>query len=283
MTRTPDTSSPAHRSRHRAGPRPYALCAALVMLAATSASVAAADGGPGPLGVTAVAVSTPQSARVGALIPADRTGDLTDSHFCTASVVRSPHHNLVVTAAHCLSDGTDLVFAPGYRDGTAPYGLWRVRARFIPEGWSRDQDEDSDLAFAALEPRDDAGNGHSGGGDDDGDGDGGENVEDVVGGNRFATGTATGATAVTLTGYPDSRDEPIRCTNKPRRQGGSQQRIDCPEFTAGTSGSPWVNGDREVVGVLGGHEEGGLTPDTSYSVVLGAEAAELYEEAAAAS
>jgi hypothetical protein len=34
------------------------------------------------------------------------------------------------------------------------------------------------------------------------------------------------------------------------------------------------------VGVLGGHDEGGVTADVSYSVVFGAEAAELYRDAA---
>ncbi|WNM36177.1 trypsin-like peptidase domain-containing protein [Streptomyces sp. Li-HN-5-11] len=266
MKRTSGTSShvdPARHARPRAGTRHYALFAALVLLAATSASVAAADAGPGPLGVTAVTTRSGESARVGALFNAGKTGDLPDNHFCTASVVHGPNRNLILTAAHCMSDDTDLVFAPGYRDGKAPYGLWRVKRRFMPDNWSKDQDEDSDLAFGIIEPL------------------GGKDIEDVVGGNRFVTGTATGATAVTLTGYPDSRDEPISCTNKPQRHSSTQQRIDCPEFTAGTSGSPWINGDGQVVGVLGGHEEGGLTPDTSYSVVLGPEAAELYKDAAA--
>ncbi|MFI1166071.1 trypsin-like serine peptidase [Streptomyces sp. NPDC020801] len=263
MKRTSGTSSPAHHALPRAATRQYALFSALVLLAATSASVAAADDGPGPLGVTAVAASTAQSERIGALFGADKTGDLSDNHFCTASVVDGPNRNLIVTAAHCLSGDTDLVFAPGYRDGKAPYGLWRVKRRFMPDGWSKDQDEDSDLGFGVIEPQD------------------GKGIEDVVGGNRFVTGATTGATAVTLTGYPDTRDEPIVCTNKPQPHSSTQQRIDCPEFAAGTSGSPWINGDHEVVGVLGGHEEGGLTPDTSYSVVLGAEAAELYKDAAA--
>ncbi|GGX87706.1 trypsin-like serine peptidase [Streptomyces anandii] len=263
MNRTSGTSSHAGHGRPRAGTRHYALFSALVLLAATSASVAAADDGPGPLGVTSVAEKTTQSARVGVLVGSDKTGDLTDNHFCTASVVHGQNHNLIVTAAHCLSGDTDLVFAPGYRDGKAPYGLWRVKRRFMPDNWSKDQDEDSDLAFGVIEPQD------------------GKGIEDAVGANRFRTGTSTGATAVTVTGYPDSRDEPITCTNKPQSHSRTQQRIDCPEFTAGTSGSPWINGDGQVVGVLGGHEEGGLTPDTSYSVVLGAEAAELYKDAAA--
>ena len=40
-----------------------------------------------------------------------------------------------------------------------------------------------------------------------------------------------------------------------------------------------MNGDGQVVGVLGGHEQGGATADVSYSVVLGAEAAALYRRA----
>ncbi|MGW0766937.1 trypsin-like serine peptidase [Streptomyces sp. NPDC002676] len=239
-----------------------ALLGAVVLLALTSASVAAADDGPGPLGVTADAVATRQSVRVGALFGADRADSLAGGHFCTASVVHSPRGDLIVTAAHCAggADG-DLVFVPGYRDGQAPFGVWKVAKRYLPDGWANEQDEDSDLAFAVVEDLD------------------GKRIEDVVGGNRFATGVATGATAVTVTGYPDSREVPISCTNKPTRHSSTQQRIECPRFSSGTSGSPWVNGDHQIVGVLGGHEAGGATADTSYSVVLGREAAELYRDA----
>ena len=227
-----------------------ALHAAAVLLTVTSASEAAADDGSGPFGVTTVAAANWPTARVGPLFNGGQ-------HHCTASVVRSPHRNLIVTAAHCLDNGDDnLVFVPGYRDGRAPYGKWKVLERYLPDGWSEAQDEDSDVAFATVE------------GD----------IQDAVGGNRFVTGTATGATAVTVTGYPSSRALPISCTNKPTAHSRTQQRIDCPEFTGGTSGSPWVNGNGQVVGVLGGHEQGGATADVSYSVVLGAEAAALYRD-----
>jgi V8-like Glu-specific endopeptidase len=245
----------------------------VVLLAVTSAataSTAAADDGSGPLGVTAVAAPTPQAARVGALFVGGR-------HFCTASVVHSPHHDLVVTAAHCTGHRAgDVVFVPGYRDGRAPYGEWRLRRWFLSDRWARGRDEDSDVAFAQVESR-------AGEGVEDGkgveDGEEGEDVEDVVGGNRFVVGMATGATAVTVTGYPDSRETPVSCTNRPALHSRTQQRIDCPDFSGGTSGSPWVNGDGDVVGVLGGHEDGGATADVSYSVVFGAEAAGLYREA----
>jgi V8-like Glu-specific endopeptidase len=239
--------------------------AAVVLLvpAVTSASLAAADDGPGPFGVTAVAAAGGPTERVGALFAADRAGKLAGGHFCTASVVHSPGRDLVVTAAHCLDGDGDLIFVPGYRDGKAPYGVWKVRKRFLPDGWAKGQDEDSDVAFAVVAAR------------------GGKGVEDVVGGNRFVAGTATGATAVTITGYPNSREVPVSCTNKPTAHSATQQRIECPALSGGTSGSPWVNGDGQVVGVLGGHEEGGSTDDISYSVVLGTEAAELYRDATA--
>ncbi|MGW2618593.1 trypsin-like peptidase domain-containing protein [Streptomyces sp. NPDC001500] len=242
-----------------------ALLGAVIMLAVTSASEAAADGGPGPLGVTAVAVATPQTARVGVLLAAEdaEAGRLVGEHFCTASVVRSPHHDLIATAAHCLEGDGEFVFVPGYRKGQAPYGMWKVDRVFLPEGWAKNQDEDSDVAFATLDERKAKG------------------VEDVVGANRFATGTTTGATPVTVTGYPHDAEDPVRCTNRPTLHDPAQQRIACPGLTGGTSGSPWVNGDGQIVGVLGGHEQGGSTADVSYSVVLGAEAAELYRAATA--
>ncbi|GHH28223.1 trypsin-like serine peptidase [Streptomyces lanatus] len=238
------------------------LYAAAVLLAVPSASVAAADAGTGPFAVTFTAVATTQSARVGALFPDSRRARLRGGHFCTASVVHSARHDLIVTAAHCLNGKSErLVFAPGYRDGVAPYGVWTVGRWFLADGWAKGRDEDSDVAFAVVERK------------------GGKGVEDAVGGERFVTGTATGATAVTVTGYLNSRERPVSCTNKPRPHTRTQQRLRCPGFGGGTSGSPWVNGDGQVVGVLGGHDNGGSTADVSYSVVFGAEAGELYREA----
>ncbi|MDX3388063.1 serine protease [Streptomyces niveiscabiei] len=250
------------------GNRRFALLGATVLMAGSCvlASAAVADDGGGPLGVTVVAQgeAAAAAARVGALFYADDVGKPEGEHFCTASVVESEARDLIVTAAHCFGgdDGSGFVFVPGYKDGKAPYGIWKVRKSFLPAGWAKEQSEDSDIAFAALAP--DAGH---------------RNIEDVVGGNLFAPRTATGASPVTVTGYPDTSERAITCTNRPAAHSRTQQRIECPRFSAGTSGSPWVNGHHEVVGVLGGHEQGGDTDDVSYSVVLGAEAAALYEEA----
>ncbi|MFE9612837.1 trypsin-like serine peptidase [Streptomyces sp. NPDC006012] len=279
MKRAPGTS----RISGTSGPSSVALFGAMVLLAVTSASAAAVDAGPGPLGVTVTATADAERARVGALFPADRVSGLAGGHFCTAAVVHSPQRDLIVTAAHCVGEGRpDLVFAPGYRDGKAPYGLWKVGRRYLPDRWAQEQDEDSDVAFAAVAQQA-VGEGRGkaeGEGKGTGEGKGaGERVEDVVGADRLVTGMGIGATAVTVTGYPNSVEAPISCSNRPSAQSRNQQRIACPGFTSGTSGSPWVDGDHEVVGVLGGHEEGGSTPDVSYSVALGTEVAELYQDA----
>lgn len=256
MKRTRVTPFPGARRR------PALLGAAVVLLAVTSSSVAAADDGPGPFGVTVQAAVNARTARVGALFHGDAASQGAGGHFCTASVVHSAGRDLLITAAHCLDGGRPMSFAPGYRGGSAPFGFWDVRRVFLPDGWKDGQGENSDIAFAVLGERD------------------GKKAEDAVGGgNVFAAHRATGATAVTVTGYPSSADTAITCTDKPTAQSRTQQRIACPAFAGGTSGSPWVNGDGAVVGVIGGHEQGGRTDDISYSPVFGTEAADLHHEA----
>lgn len=74
------------------------------------------------------------------------------SHFCTGSVVGSPAGNLVLTAAHCLAgrSPSQVVFVPGYRDGTAPYGVWPVTRVIVDEAWSASARPEDDLAFLVV-------------------------------------------------------------------------------------------------------------------------------------
>ncbi|MFC5907067.1 trypsin-like serine peptidase [Streptacidiphilus monticola] len=238
---------------------PRAAAAWLVLLTAgfctTVSDQASADG----LGIGRLAPAGAAAARIGALFSG---GD----HFCTASVVDSPAGNLVITAAHCLSGGASGVsFAPGYRAGTAPYGSWPVTAVVVDDAWSQDEDEDHDVAFAVLGPDSQ-----------------GRSVQQVVGAEEFDAETdpaaAAAAEPVSLTGYPDGDDDPITCRNLVDHYSATQLRIACTGYTDGTSGSPWLLGDR-VVGVIGGFEQGGATPDVSYSVRFGTDAAVLYAQA----
>jgi hypothetical protein len=245
------------RRSGRPGSR-HLLLGCAVLLTGTCVSVASAEEGAGrpPLGVTRTAPPSPRTARVGVLLDED------GRHFCTASVVHSPGRDLIVTAAHCVDGGGPLRFAPGYRDGTAPHGVWKVREVFYDEEWAERADEDYDLAFASLEV-----------------GEGGRAVEDAVGANPLGGGFPRGP--VTVVGHPAARETPLACTARPAALGTAQQRVECPDFTGGTSGGPWLDRAGKVVGVIGGHEEGGATADVSYSVVVGAAGRALYKDALA--
>ncbi|MFF5446806.1 trypsin-like peptidase domain-containing protein [Streptomyces sp. NPDC012888] len=190
---------------------------------------------------------------------------LDGGHFCTATVVRSPGRNLIVTAGHCLADGrpggggAGALFAPAFSGGSAPFGTWRIEEVFQDPRWSQGGDDAYDLAFARLAPDDR-----------------GRNVEDVTGGAELDTSGRTGE-QVTVTGYPSDRDVPRTCTATATLPSPTEQRFDCPDFPAGTSGSAWIARDGRIVGVL----TGGDTDDRSTSTVLGEYAAALYHRATA--
>jgi V8-like Glu-specific endopeptidase len=209
-------------------------------------------------------------ATVGALF-AESSGKLS-SHFCTASVVDSPHGDLAITAAHCVT-GTSgqIAFVPGYANGTEPYGVWQVTRVYTDAAWQSAQDPDDDVAFLELSSAP-----------------GGAPVETVTGAEHVATDAAAGA-LVRVIGYPDSADQPVSCVNWTKLFSPTQLEFDCGGYTNGTSGGPFLanvsapSGQGTVIGVIGGYEQGGDLPQVSYSVAFGAAVAALYETAKAAS
>ncbi|MCX5408976.1 trypsin-like serine protease [Streptomyces sp. NBC_00335] len=269
-------SRPDRRSRARARDR---RAARILLALATMAALLGVDSPDAPaeppLGVTVTASADETAGRVGALF----AGGLDGGHFCTASVVRSRDRDVIVTAAHCLGSPDTTVFAPGYRDGAAPYGLWKLTGVYVAPGWTEGEDPDADIAFATVAPLD------GGQSDDwqseDGQSEDGQSVgrqiEDVVGGFPVAAEQTADAT-VSLVGYPSRSESPLYCANTTTLFSGTQRRIECPALTGGTSGSPWLV-DGALAGVLGGYEGGGTVPEVSYSAVMGEQAVELYREA----
>lgn len=231
------------------------------------------------LGATPLGQHQPKQARTA--ISAPRVGalfyhDLQGGHFCTASVVDSPHHNLLVTAAHCVHGGKDagyrqdIVFVPGYRQGQAPYGVWQPGAITVDDRWTRSSDPDLDVAFVALQPNDN------------------KEVGEVLGANLLDTGQGTHL-RVRVTGYPDDGSDPITCSNWTTAQSPTQLRFACGGYASGTSGSPWLTAfdpttrTGQIVGVIGGYQEGGDTPQVSYSPYFGADVHNLHQQALAKS
>ncbi|MFF4599144.1 trypsin-like serine peptidase [Amycolatopsis sp. NPDC001319] len=254
-----------------------AVAAAAVLVltggAAMSTSVADSDGllGGDPVASAAVpsspapAPTTAATDAVGALFSGGK-------HFCSASVVHSPAGDLVLTAAHCLGGGTEgLTFEPGYHDGVAPYGSWTVTAAAVPAGWTASADQDLDFAFLTVTRPGTA-----------------ASLESLTGANRL--GVDRGFTnPITLTGYPDTADAPVVCANTTTQSDTYQQRVECPGFSDGTSGGPWVTaadpatGLGTVVGVIGGYEQGGDAPDVSYSAYFDGDMQRLYGSVTAGS
>lgn len=192
------------------------------------------------------------------------------SHFCTASVVDSPHGDLAVTAAHCVTgiSGT-IVFVPGYRSAAYPYGQWTVSKVYVDQAWNASSSQDDDVAFLKL-----AQVGSS------------LPIEDVTGAETLATRTPA-KQQVEVIGYPDTSDQPIACRNWTSQPMSNQLEFDCGGYTDGTSGGPFLadvnvaTGQGVVIGVIGGYEQGGFTPAVSYSAAFGTNVSSLYDIAVA--
>jgi V8-like Glu-specific endopeptidase len=208
---------------------------------------------------------------VGALFVTSASNATT--HFCTASVVHSPQRDMIITAAHCLApymaSPRQVTFVPGYHDGKAPYGVWTTARVIVDQAWASAGDPDDDVAFLIVK------------------GSAGSRIEDVTGSEQLSVDQQpTGV--VRVLGYPNTRQQPISCQNYTANFSAQQLQFDCDGFTGGTSGGPFLSdvspatGDGLVVGVIGGHEQGGLTPAISYSPTFGSNVAALYRSAVAA-
>ena len=136
--------------------------------------------------------------------------------------------------------------------------------------WIVNQDPRADYAFLRIDAK----------------GRGGRsvNVEDVVGGDRLVV-TGRLAPQVTVVGYPaGTGGGPIICANRPQRQHGFP-RFDCNGYVDGTSGGPWLavysstRGTGDLVGVIGGLQQGGCSPSVSYSPGLDGTTATVFDRA----
>jgi V8-like Glu-specific endopeptidase len=192
---------------------------------------------------------------VGALF--DGTPDGLGGHFCSGTVIDSPGGDLVLTAAHCVVAGdgsparTGMLFVPGYHDGEAPFGVWTVTAAQVDPGWESAADPDLDVALLAV-ARPDTGP-----------------IKNLTGGYRVVADTGSVNDVQTI-GYPSSLDAPQVRTGATTRWSPTQLQLDAPGNYDGTSGGPWLRGGEEVIGVTGGYQLGGDSPEVSYASYLDA-------------
>lgn len=95
---------------------------------------------------------------IGRLFFVDRDGD---DASCTATLVPSAGRSVAVTAGHCAHGfdligndprwTTKLLFVPGFRDNTMPFGAFPVRSVVVHKEWvADDQKSEYDQAFVTL-------------------------------------------------------------------------------------------------------------------------------------
>lgn len=192
------------------------------------------------------------------------------THGCTASVVHSPHGDTLITAAHCVAgSGAGMVFVPGQTGAQTPHGRWTVTAAHLERRWVTRQDPDGDVAFLTVAPQTINGVRTS--------------VEQVTGAFQLGASAVRGQ-KITVTGYPTGGpNSPVTCTAKAylTREFPS---FDCRGYVGGTSGTPWLRATRhglEIVGVIGGLNQGGCHDYTSYSSPLDHDADDAYHRASA--
>ncbi|MBT2387090.1 serine protease [Streptomyces sp. ISL-11] len=199
--------------------------------------------------------------------------------FCGGTVVRSPHRDLAVSAAHCLRSPDPkrrLSFVPQYHDGLKPHGVFPVESIHIDQRYydlGTDGGARWDFTVVRLGPRAD-----------------GSRVESAVGGFDLAVRTGYAHRDVRLIGYPGSSDakypKPLDCRSSTHRYTSTDPKapgdfleIACAGYVGGTSGGPFlVRGPAGpvLIGVIGGYHTGGDTPDISYSSYFNEDLLALY-------
>jgi hypothetical protein len=146
---------------------------------------------------------------------------------------------------------------------------WTVNRIFIGNRWASAADPDDDVAFLTVAQRS------------------GIAVESVTGAGSLGAGLPASG-MLHVIGYPQAQNQPITCQNRVSSVSPRQMEFDCRGYTDGTSGSPFLadlnpaTGEGAVVGVIGGYQQGGDTPDVSYAATFGADVQALYRQAVAA-
>ena len=80
-------------------------------------------------------------------------------YVCSGAVVASANADVVITAAHCVKNGTgswaaNWTFVPGFTQGSRPYGSWTARHYFVaPTSGATTANDNDDVAFVTLNPQ----------------------------------------------------------------------------------------------------------------------------------
>lgn len=241
---------------------PLLLLGLIVLVGCLVAASTTSDAGPAGASGAPIAQTVTSIPTVGPLFVVSTGGPvLRLPHYCSASVVHSTGHDLVLTAAHCIAGtGAGLQFAPGYHDGVSPYGVWSVLRVYVDPAWVHGQDPQRDVAVLKLTRNN------------------GSAVEDSTGASAELGSAPPSGTLVTVDGYVAGRGgRPVTCTAPVYYRAG-YPAFDCDGYSDGVSGGPWLSSGK-VVGVIGGLNQGGCDPAISYTSAFGPATARLVARA----
>jgi V8-like Glu-specific endopeptidase len=216
---------------------------------ALAGSPETAAGAPSGGGVTTlsaidagVSTSFPNSAN-GVVYGTYRSGRFAEDYQCSGSSVDTDAGDVVLTAGHCVIDpdtgtrATNLIFVPGYRSGSEPFGEWAASSFATTSTWEataggRNPDEAGDVAMLTIEDRPSDG----------------ASLRSVVGALGIAFNRARDQT-YTQYGYPaESPYDGSRLYENTARYAFGDGFFSpatmaiASDFTGGSSGGPWVVG-----------------------------------------
>ncbi len=168
-----------------------------------------------------------------------------DEYSCSGTVVDSKQRNVIFTAGHCVFDLTtktwvqDLVFIPGYRDGTTPLGVYNGGEMVTTNGWIQSSDQRYDIATVALDRK----------------------IQNNLGARKVYFGADPRNRSYTILGYPSqpealyNGERLIRCDSafvgvddsmlEPQPIGGSP----C-DMMQGSSGGGWITDGNYLASVV---------------------------------
>lgn len=179
------------------------------------------------------------------------------TYSCSGAIVTSISKDLIVTAGSCVFNintkawyNSYWVFAPGYNNNRAPYGLWSARLLMAPTGWTVNGNLNYDVAFVALSTLS------------------GWHIQDYLGSQGIGFNWARSAFVYAL-GYPvninngQTLQQCSAYTQSSRYTTSSYsyygQGLSC-SMTGGSGGGPWLQNVNETIGI------GFVTSVTSFTL-----------------
>lgn len=153
------------------------------------------------------------------------------SASCSASTVASGKRRLVMTAGHCVHQGSggqwysNWQFVPRYRDGVRPFGTFAAYQLTSRTAWVNSSSYSEDMGIAIM---------HNGG-------NWGMKVVDTVGGNGMRWNWGYNVPLVTALGYPSNLgggESQYYCQSGTWYAHDEVIRMWC-NMTYGSSGGPW--------------------------------------------